>query len=319
MYHFKTIRTYVASLLNFLSTMEVEDQDNLGNIITQRIPLQYSAKEKSQIMQMQSSEQILTGNSNVIPRATLSMISMMRDDTRQQNRNNKINIFKDQKTIQYSFNSVAYNFIFEYRVLCRGMNEACMVVEELAPKFNPVCNLDVFDAENLPEATRIPVKLLDISIEGVEEYSETSMNLFNVIGSLQLEGQLYQPIFSINRITEYRQSIQVDGKDYKIQNFDEGSGYTEIINNTISILGFDKDTLSAGENTLTVKYKTSLMDDVKFKWGSLSKDAEIISQNRNTAKVFVGDTEEVEILCILETSSDQKSIRRKFKVSKNKI
>lgn len=315
MYHFKTIRTYVGSLLNFLSNLEVENVDSNGNIITKRIPIQYTSKEKSQAMQMQSNEQLLSGNSNIIPRGTLALISMMKDDSRQQNRNNKINVFKDQKTIQYSFNSVAYNFIFEFRILCRGLNEVCMIIEEIAPKFNPNCSLDVFDVENLSEATRIPLKMLDISFEEVDPDSDVSSNLFYVICSFQLEGQLYQPIFSLNRIIEYKQRIKIGDLDYKIINFDDNSGYVEVINNQISIIGYDKDVLDVGENTLTVNYKTSLEDDVKFEWGCLSNNSNIISQNRNCAKIYVKDNNPVEIMCILKSSSDTKSIRRIFQVN----
>ena len=315
MYHFKTIRTYVASLLNFLSNLEIENEDSNGNIITKKIPVQYASKEKSQAMQMQSDDQLLSGNSNIIPRGTLVLVSMMKDDSRQQNRNNKINIFKDNKTIQYSFNSVAYNFIFEFRILCRGMNEVFMIIEEIAPKFNPNCSLDVFDVENLPEATRIPLKMLDISFEEVDPDSDVSSNLFYVICSFQLEGQLYQPIFSLNRIVEYKQSLKIGDFDYKIVNFDINSGYVEVINNQITILGFDKNELSLGNNELKVNYKTSLDDDVKFEWGCLTSNAEIISQNRNNVKIHIQDGEQAEIICILKSSSDTKSIRRVFKIN----
>lgn len=312
MYHFKTIRTYVAALINFLSNLEVENIDSAGNIITQKIPVQYTSKEKSIIMQMQSDDQILSGNSNIIPRASLALVSLMKDDARQGNRNNKINIFKDEKNIQYSYNSVAYNFIFEYQVLCRGMNEVCMIIEELAPKFNPICSLDVFDVQNLPEATRIPLKMLDVAFEEVDQDSEVSMNLFNLICSFQIEGHLYQPIFSLNRIVEYKQSMNVDGTEYKIMGFDNNSGIVEVVNNQITILGFDKTQLNKGINELTVNYKTSLDDDVGFEWGSLSINASIISQNKNTAKIYVEDDKPVEIICVLKSSSDTKSIRKIF-------
>ena len=314
MYHFKTIRTYIASLLNFLSIIEIENTDSAGNIITKQVPVVYASKEKSQTMQDQSDEQILSGNSNIIPRATLSLVSIMRDDARQGNRNNKINIYKNDNTIQYAYNSVAYNLIFEYRVVCRGMNEVCMLIEEIAPKFNPNCSLDVFDAQNLPGATRVSLKMLDISFEEVDPDSETSANIFNVVCSFQIEGQLYQPIFSLNRIMEYKQSLKLDDREYKIIGFDKNSGYTEIINNQINIKGFDKETLSIGENILTVNYRTSLEDDIKFEWGCLTDNGSIISQSRNCAKIYVKNNDPVEIMCVLKSSSDTESIRKSFDV-----
>jgi hypothetical protein len=100
------------------------------------------------------------------------------------------------------YNSVPYEFNYDLVFQCRGMNEASQIIEQIAPKFNPIVNIDIWDATNLDEPTRVPVRLLDISIES-EDYDELSSNIITVVMGINLVGNLYPPIKSIPRIKEY--------------------------------------------------------------------------------------------------------------------
>jgi hypothetical protein len=126
-----------------------------------------------------STEQLLAGNTNTLPRGAIALSTMIKAEQRTTNKNLKIGKVKGENTFEYMYNSVPFEFTFELAIMCRGMNEAAMIIEQIAPKFNPTVNIDVWDAENLNEPTRIPVKLLDIGIES-NEYDELSSNIVTV-------------------------------------------------------------------------------------------------------------------------------------------
>ena len=202
-YHHGTIRKYTGAILQYFNDLEVQHKRNTGELITKQIPLKYSSREKSRVLDEFTSEQILEGNFNVLPRANLSFISLNRSEQRTTNKNNKINPFKSDTTIQYSYNSVPYEFLYDIVVQCRGMNEASQIIEQVGANFNPNVALDVWDASNMTEATRIPLLLQGIAVEG-DEYDELTSNILNVTFSLSLIGSLYQPIKTMPRVKEFK-------------------------------------------------------------------------------------------------------------------
>jgi hypothetical protein len=93
------------------------------------------------------------------------------------------------------------------------MNEASQIIEQIAPRFNPSINIDIWDADNLNEPTRVPLKLIGIDLDG-DEYSELSTNIFNVAISVALTGNLYAPIKTIKRINEFQIKMnELHGED----------------------------------------------------------------------------------------------------------
>lgn len=282
-WYFRTIRTYVAAVLDYFKGLETQTTDQAGNTLTKTVPFMYVSKEKSAMFEMVSNTQHRTGNVNIIPRGTISLISIQKDDTRQTNRNTKTNRVKKDDTIQYSYNSVSYTFIFEVKIICRGMNEATMLVEEIAPRFNPNCSLAVYDVDNLDEPTRLPFRLLDISIEEFEPMDETSMNLFIVDCTCQLEGQLYAPIENAKAIDKIK--VNLYKEDKRVAGFDENTGFFEEVLNEVKIEGFDKNTLVKGVNTITLAYNVTHVDDLEFNWVIDQGDAVIREQSRNIVTI----------------------------------
>jgi len=254
-FHHGTIRKYTAAILDFFNDFEIQYENSLGESISKPIPLKYNSREKAKILDEYTTEQLLSGNFSVLPRASLSLQSMSKAETRITNKNNKINQYKTDAIIEFSYNSVPYEFTFEITVQCRGMNEASQIIEQIAPKFNPTVNIDVWDVANLNEPTRIPVRLTDVQISS-EDYEELSTNIFTISFTLSLMGNLYPPIKSQERVKEFKIMMnQVDGKYYQqkeILNWDvnldgyimggpinteagsTGGSYTNLINNSIN-------------------------------------------------------------------------------------
>lgn len=201
--HHGSIRKYTAALLEAFNSIEIQYKMSNGDAVLREVPLKYSSQEKSKILDEYTAEQLHSGNYNVLPRASLALVSMNKAENRVTNKNNKIGSFKTDDSLEFMFNSVPYEFTYELIVQCRGMNEATQIIEQIAPKFNPIVNIDVWDANNLDEPTRIPVRLTDISMES-DAYDELSINLTTVTFSISLMGNLYPPIKSMPRIQEFK-------------------------------------------------------------------------------------------------------------------
>jgi len=243
MFHHGTIKKYTAALLDLFNNFEVQTTDSNGNVISRSIPIKYSVREKATIFDEYTTEQLLTGNYNVLPRASLSLASLIRADSRIKNKNMKINLVATEDSFDFMYNSVPYELTYELNIQCRGMNEATMIVEQVLPKFNPIYNVDIYDAENLSEPTRVPVKLLDVSIQS-EDYEELSTNIILITMSFSVQGNMYPPIKSIDRIKEFKILInETDGNYF----------------NRKSIMGWDVE-----ENTPTNETVVYSIDNTEY-------------------------------------------------------
>lgn len=301
MYHYKTIRKYTAALLDFFNDIEVESIDTNGNVITKKIPVTYSSKEKLAILDTMSEQQMLKGNTNVLPRASLALSVIERDDLRMTNKLNKVNINRSEDSQQYQFNPIPMGFSYDLTILCRGMNEACQIIEEIVPKFNPNVALDIFDSANQDEPTRVPLQLLDTSIE-TEEYTELSMNIVTLNFGLRLNGYLYQPIKDYARIKElkYKLNTKKDTTNTII-------GW-DIVNNypkePSTIAHFDKDTVQLNDiqiNNLNCVIDYTILQehvDFKFSWNLLLGEGILeVSEDTKECKIIPKSSGEFEIEC----------------------
>lgn len=319
-YFHHTIRRYTSVLLDKLGEICVPYTDQEGNECTQTVPFVYGAREKFDILGTNSDEQILRGNLNVIPRGYIRMDVMNRDESRMLNKNIKINKFKHDFKQDYSYNSIPYNFTYTVEILCRGMNEATCIMEQLAVLFNPLVNFDVYDADNLDEPTRIPVKLLDCNV-AIEDYEETSMNIATVTTSLELDGWLYPPIKSYERIKELLLSTNGTRIDKEIYGWDvintkiqepyskadklKASEKFRILN-LINItetenVGTNPDVLIAGENTLKIDFNALEHVPVTFKVVSMSDNVIVDNIDSNVVTLSVLSLDEDVVLEVTGT------------------
>lgn len=330
MIHHGTIRKYTAALLDFFNGIEIQYEDSNGTLRSRNIPIKYSSREKVNVLSDYLTEQLTSGNTNVLPRASLALSTMIKSEQRTTNKNVKIATIKTDDTFEYMYNSVPYEFTFELVFMCRGMNEAMMIIEQVAPKFNPTVNIDVWDASNLDEPTRVPVKLLDIGIDA-EDYEELSSNLVMVNMGLSIQGNLYPPIKSIDRV-----------KDFKMyMNQQDGNFYTRK-----SILGWDVDADGAlqngeitiaedttvhapqvisinptspivlGPNTLSVIYedKDNKYSELTFTWSVLNGSA-VVSSDGDTAELNVTAAGSVEVeVTITDVYGNYNSLSTTFTV-----
>jgi len=311
-YHHNTIRTYTGALLNLFNDLEIQYKNSLGEITARNIPIRFATKEKSKILDEYTTEQLTSGNYNVLPRASLSWSSMQRSEQRTTNKHVKINTKAKENSFEFLYNSVPYEFTYELTIMCRGMNEATMIVEQIASKFNPIVNLDVYDATNLDEPTRIPVNLLDIGVEP-SEYEELSNNILNVTVGLSIKGNIYPPIKTLERIKEFKMFLN-ESPNPEFNNYtkktvfsydveenllvNEKKIYPEIEDTVPRIIEIVGSNIRVGSNDLKCIWEDddSTAREVSFEWSVLSGSASILG-DKDTAILTISGPSSVEVLC----------------------
>lgn len=305
-----TISLYTGALLSFLRKIKIEYLDENENLISKNIPIMYSSKEKAKSLEFFKQEDFISGNVNLLPRGTLSLVTIMKREDALLNRNIKINKVNNNGSFEYSYNSVPFSFIYEFNIFCRGMSELTSLIEIIMPRFNPNLALDVYDVANLDEPSRIPLKLMDVAFEEVDGFSETSKNIWNATFSMQIDGNLYPNIKTINPLTEYKEAVNTQYTSF------------EQLNNTIYSAHFKNVKLSTKNNELKVIFKTAL-DLPEITW-SLSDDITFkTSKDKSTIYFDIPDTvlhnlssdengKYIIASCSLKTVSDDYTVTNKF-------
>lgn len=313
MFYHNTIRRYVLALLDFFNNLEVQYTDN-DQIITKSVPIRYKTREKL-LSQDKSTEQVLTGNTNVLPRAELDLTDLSPDTERQVSKYLKINRLRNDLDAEFQWNCLSYTFSFEVKVLCRGMNEVSQIIEQVCPKFNPNVAIDIRDAENETAPTRIPLQLGGVKFEA-PEYDEKSNNIFTVSFDLTLLGYLFEPIkkyslvkeFNINLNTPSVQSVNLktDVKN-SIPNFDFKR--TEFLRDDVLVL--EDLRLERNGDTVTVKYRCNSLIPPKITF--ISDTVRILEQTGDTAKIEIPqETESFDICAKLEKNSQYYTVFKEF-------
>ena len=330
MIHHGTIRKYTAALLDFFNNIEIQYDDSNGVTRSRNIPIKYSSREKIDILDDYTLDQLVTGNTNVLPKCHLTLTTLVKSDVRITNKNVKIAKLKTDDTYEYMFNSVPYEFTYDLLFMCRGMNEATQIIEQVAPKFNPTINIDIWDADNLDEPTRVPVKLLDIGFEQ-PEYDDFSANIVMVNMGLSIMGNLYPPIKSIEKIKDFKMYVnQQDGNFFSkktILGWDvnddgqtENPTVTHVEDSTTyapNVISIQADgAVAVGPNNLTVIYddKDNKLTELAFAWTILSGPATVVG-DLDTAQLTVSGSGNVEVqVTITDVFGNYNSLSKTFVV-----
>ena len=313
-YHHGTIRTYTGAILDLFNDLEVQYKNSKGEISSRNVPVRFSSREKSSILDEHTVEQILSGNYNVLPRANLLWSAIVKSDNRTTNKHVKVNTKANEDNFEFLYNSVPYELMFELAIVCRGMNEATMIIEQIAAKFNPIVNIDVYDAINLNKPTRIPVTLLDIGIS-TDGYEELSSNIITISCGLSVKGNIFPPIKTIERIKEFKmiisdipenaeninqehyKKIVFDSEiiDKKVQNLE--MSYVDYIDTHPKIIDIVGDNVQIGSNDILAIWEDidSTIRELIFEWNIISGNA-TISADKDKAKLLVSEAGDIEVM-----------------------
>ena len=103
-YHHGTIRTYTGAILDLFNDLEVQYKNSKGEISSRNVPVRFSSREKSSILDEHTVEQISSGNYNVLPRANLLWSAIIKSDNRTTNKHVKVNTKANEDNFEFLYN-----------------------------------------------------------------------------------------------------------------------------------------------------------------------------------------------------------------------
>lgn len=193
--HPNTIRKYVAGMLAFFSNLRVEYLAN-GKVYQRKLPVFYGNREKLLTIEEHEFSELMNGNTNFLPRASLVIDSMTYDQNRQNNKNVAV---QRELTMQSLANKNAfayvtgapspYNIAVRLNLITRGMNDAMMLVEQVASFFNPFYTFKMVEEQ---QESSIRLQLDSVTFEP-PEIDQFSNNEVMVEFGFTLYGNMYKP------------------------------------------------------------------------------------------------------------------------------
>lgn len=193
--HPNTIRKYVAGMLAFFSNLRVEYLAN-GKVYQRKLPVFYGNREKLLTIEEHEFSELMNGNTNFLPRASLVIDSMTYDANRQNNKNVAV---QRELTMQSLTNKNAfayvtsapspYNIAVRLNLITRGMNDAMMLVEQVASFFNPFYTFKMVEEQ---QESSIRLQLDSVTFEP-PEIDQYSSNEVIVEFGFTLYGNMYKP------------------------------------------------------------------------------------------------------------------------------
>lgn len=193
--HPNTIRKYVAGMLAFFSNLRVEYLAN-GKVYQRKLPVFYGNREKLLTIEEHEFSELMNGNTNFLPRASLVIDSMTYDANRQNNKNVAV---QRELTMQSLTNKNAfayvtsapspYNIAVRLNLITRGMNDAMMLVEQVASFFNPFYTFKMVEEQ---QESSIRLQLDSVTFEP-PELDQFSSNEVMVEFGFTLYGNMYKP------------------------------------------------------------------------------------------------------------------------------
>lgn len=193
--HPNTIRKYVAGMLAFFSNLRVEYLAS-GKVYQRKLPVFYGNREKLLTIEEHEFTELMNGNTNFLPRASLVIDSMTYDANRQNNKNVAV---QRELTMQSLTNKNAfaymtsapspYNIAVRLNLVTRGMNDAMMLVEQVASFFNPFYTFKMVEEQ---QESSIRLQLDSVTFEP-PEIDQFSNNEVMVEFGFTLYGNMYKP------------------------------------------------------------------------------------------------------------------------------
>ena len=199
-----SIRKYTLAMLETFNGLfvEIEKRTPEGDVsyVYKNIPIKYRSREKINLLDEIEEKQLLSGNYNFLPRTSLTLSAIVKNNERQSNKFTKI---ATTNFGEFLYNAVSYDFSYDMTIMCRGMNEASNVVEQITHKFNPTYTLLINEIPNQITPTSVPIQLLEVTMED-SEYDETSNNIVVVTISMILKGNFYEPVREMHKIKNFK-------------------------------------------------------------------------------------------------------------------
>lgn len=204
-FHHLIIRKYTLGLLDTFNNLQVQRTMSDGSLSYKTVPITFGTRDKAFTMTQMDIEQWKNNNYNVLPRMSLAWTSMNKEQKRDTNKLHTINKNVNGKVLTFQYNAVAFTFNFELSIATRGMNELTMLIEQIAPHFNPTYNLRILELDIQEEPSTVPVHLNNIELDINNNIGQDDdIRILGAVVHLEVRGNLYQPFTDSNMIENVR-------------------------------------------------------------------------------------------------------------------
>jgi hypothetical protein len=209
-FHHQIIRKYTTALLDTFNNLQVERtlSNNTKQYVT--VPITYGSKDKAFVFNQMERDTFMTNNYNVLPRMALQLITLNKDTKRDTNKLHTINKTVDNNIITFQYNATSFIYTYELAIATRSMTELAMIVEQIAPKFNPTYNIRIQELIIQDEPTTIPVSLMSIDLDTPDTLGQDDdIRICTAICMLEVRGHMYQPFTDAAMIANVRLYMSV--------------------------------------------------------------------------------------------------------------
>lgn len=293
-FHFNTTRKYTAALLSLFNNLEIQSTTQTGKIVSNKIPVQYSNKEKSIVLSQISFDKLMTNN-QILPRGLLYFNGLSTNRIREKIKYNKIYNKKiGDKILKFQYSSIPYDFNYALIIQTRGMNDAMMVIEQVCSYFNPSYSFRLNETD-LPdmEQTTIVLDLNDTSIEQSEMSDEFSMNVVTITFDFKLRGNIYPAIKQQETIEliQYFISTTYNGVDVnRVTSMAHDINNNEYINDYF----ININDIKIVDDLLICEYEAPCEKTIKISFEWYVND-ELLNQNTNEILTNIKDGDIVKV------------------------
>lgn len=231
-------------MLDMLNDIQVRRTDiynqTRGDYI---VPIEMSYKDKAYTFSKQDTEDLISGNINVLPRMSLSLGTMVKSADRNTNKYKMVKRDIGNDKIQFQYNYVPYDYYFDLDIATLTLTDMSMIVEQIVPLFNPTYALKVNELDYLEEPTSINVGIETVSID-IPEIDE-GYNIITGNISFVLKGHMYPPIKDGNIIEQ----IKIITRAGETSSFENSSLITGDITTSSNNIGIEYVPHSKSDNT----------------------------------------------------------------------
>ena len=189
---FNTIKKYTKALLDTFNDIYVKRVRSDNSEAWIRMPVVFASKDPAYLLNEAETKQLLTGNVNFLPRASLSLETLEPlGQSRALSRIDYMTLNGDKR--QFLYNSFGADMVFQLIIETRSLTELLSIVETILPFFTPTLNLKIDELDGLQEPTTIPVEyqVLDIQLPMPEN---NDLKICSAVLRMKLRGNIYPPI-----------------------------------------------------------------------------------------------------------------------------
>ena len=196
MKHFshKLTEKYAVALLDLFDDLQVAYTKSNNDTQYVTIPLKFRSRERAANLSEQETQEIIKGNTSIIPRLSLILNSIDKSPERTTNKYIRSHEIKFDDGLKYTLNSVAYDWSFTLLLLTRTITETSQIIEQIAPMFRPSYTLNINEIEILEEPTTVPLELLDIQMDVQDDFDDDNIRMIVSEFNFVLRGNMYLPI-----------------------------------------------------------------------------------------------------------------------------